>query len=313
MVIGIAVGVSVGTILLIAGIVITLLVYRRRRMARSVRRTVGAVDLAITAVDERGGSAILGVGVSCDQNPKYRPSMEDEHVVEQAFNGSASMAFLGVYDGHGGSTTAKYVKDQLHQKFGQLLKAKRSEEPISQVLRQAFLQTDGDLLKLFPKDSSGCTAAIAFVTHTKTGYSLFTANCGDARIVLNHGGSALAKTKDHKTSDAQEIARVDKEGGAMIGGKLGGTLAVARAFGDGELKNFGLTADPYQQETTLQSLDTHLIIACDGLWDVCTNQQAVDLINGDHDAQSCSAKLLKFALEHGSRDNVSIVVATLQI
>jgi hypothetical protein len=39
----------------------------------------------------------------CRQNPRYRPSMEDGHVVIQSgFAGDPQQGFFGVYDGHGG-------------------------------------------------------------------------------------------------------------------------------------------------------------------------------------------------------------------
>lgn len=55
-------------------------------------------------------------------------------------------------------------------------------------------------------------------------------------------------------------------GGAIFRNRLAGCLAVSRAFGDSALKNFGLSAQPHLSKTILKDTDTHLIIACDGVF-----------------------------------------------
>jgi len=97
----------------------------------------------------------------------------------------------------------------------------------------------------------------------------------------------------------------------IINGRLGGSLAVSRAFGDVEFKRAGLIADPYFTETLLTPTDTHLILACDGLWDVATDQDAVDLIKNDTDVQRMSEDLLYYSLDQGTKDNVTIMVIAL--
>jgi len=87
-------------------------------------------------------------------------------------------------------------------------------------------------------------------------------------------------------------------------------LGVTRAFGDSELKNWVL-ADPLIVETKLRAEDSHLIIACDGLWDVCSDSDAIGVIGTQDSAQQISDKLLKYALSHTTKDNVSIVTLIL--
>lgn len=54
--------------------------------------------------------------------------------------------------------------------------------------------------------------------------------------------------------------------------------------------------------------DSFLILACDGLWDVCTDQQACDLIKDIQDPQVAATTLVKHALQVGSSDNLSVLV-----
>jgi len=87
-------------------------------------------------------------------------------------------------------------------------------------------------------------------------------------------------------------------------------LAISRAFGNYELKKW-VIANPYVTETLISTEDTQLILACDGLWDVCGDQEAVDCIKGDTDAAIASEKLVNLAIGKGSKDNVSVMVVIL--
>jgi len=97
----------------------------------------------------------------------------------------------------------------------------------------------------------------------------------------------------------------------VLNGRLGGSLAISRAFGDSEFKKAGLTADPFITTTTLLPTDTHLIIACDGLWDVATDQEAVDLVKSKTEVHKMSGGLMNHAMEHNSNDNITIMVLVL--
>lgn len=44
------------------------------------------------------------------------------------------------------------------------------------------------------------------------------------------------------------------------------------------------------------------------LWDVASDQTVVDLIQNDTNAQESSNKLLQYALEHRSTDNITVFV-----
>ena len=81
---------------------------------------------------------------------------------------------------------------------------------------------------------------------------------------------------DHKASDPLEIDRIKAAGGIVIDERVGGSLAVARAFGDYALKSEGVTAQPYVRKHFLRPYDKHIIIATDGVWDVLSDQVAVD-------------------------------------
>ncbi|KAJ5527419.1 hypothetical protein N7513_011578 [Penicillium frequentans] len=140
---------------------------------------------------------------------------------------------------------------------------------------------------------------------------LYTANVGDARIVLCRNGKALRLSYDHKGSDENEGKRIANAGGLILNNRVNGVLAVTRALGDAYLKDL-VTGHPYTTETVIQpDADEFIILACDGLWDVCTDQEAVDLIRNIQDAQRASKILVEHALARFSTDNLSCMVIRL--
>lgn len=154
---------------------------------------------------------------------------------------------------------------------------------------------------------------------------LYTANVGDARIVLCRNGKALRLSYDHKGSDENEGKRISNAGGLILNNRVNGVLAVTRALGDAYMKDL-VTGHPYTTETVIQpDVDEFLLLACDGvspliptswqkadrdaqLWDVCSDQEAVDLVRNTHDPQAASKQLVDHALARFSTDNLSCMV-----
>jgi protein phosphatase PTC1 len=94
---------------------------------------------------------------------------------------------------------------------------------------------------------------------------LYTANVGDARIILCRQGKALRLSYDHKGSDENEGKRITNAGGLILNNRVNGVLAVTRALGDTYMKDL-VTGHPYTTETVIQpDLDEFIIIACDGV------------------------------------------------
>lgn len=133
---------------------------------------------------------------------------------------------------------------------------------------------------------AGCTAVVALIK----GRRLWVANAGDSRAVLCRGRSALAMSEDHKPASAGERARIVAAGGFLseIGGitRVNGNLNLSRAIGDLRYKTNSqlapkdqiITAEPDVRSVEIDHQDRFLLLACDGVWDVMTNQQVVDFV-----------------------------------
>ena len=153
---------------------------------------------------------------------------------------------------------------------------------------------------------------------------LYVANAGDCRAVLSRSGRAIDLSEDHKPSSAEEKARIEEAGGWVHNGRLHGVLGVARAFGDAEHKHLKekswgkefkadpLTADPDVHVEAVGPRDEFLVLACDGLWDVMSSQQAVNYVRRclrrSHDLQEAAEGLVSKAIARNSADNVSVIV-----
>ncbi|DBA70974.1 TPA: hypothetical protein ACH3X2_011414 [Trebouxia sp. C0005] len=130
--------------------------------------------------------------------------------------------------------------------------------------------------------SAGCTAVVALIE----GQTLLVANAGDSRCVVSESGKAVAMSYDHKPTDAAEHSRIIKAGGYVMDGRVNGSLNLSRAIGDMEYKQTShlsaaeqaVTAFPDVRQIQLGSSSEFMILACDGIWDVLNNQQAVDFV-----------------------------------
>ncbi|CAG8636910.1 19354_t:CDS:2 [Gigaspora margarita] len=274
------------------------------------------------------------VGVSEDRNRRCRRTMEDSHSYFYDFAGIEGQGFFSIFDGHAGKQAAEWCGNHFHEIFQDELQKnlqKNSDISIQEIFHEAFLRADKQLNENAGKHS-GCTAVTAFLRSEpekitsendingkdpsvcngadlmkKFKRVLYTANVGDARAVLNRDGRAVRLSYDHKGSDPQEAKRIVEAGGFVMNNRVNGVLAVTRSLGDCSMKEF-VIGKPYTTKITLTEKDSFLILACDGLWDVCNDQEAVDLVKDIMDPQEASTKLIRHALQNFSTDNLSVMV-----
>jgi protein phosphatase PTC1 len=167
------------------------------------------------------------------------------------------------------------------------------------------------------EESDSSSSASASSSSTSTTLSagqkrmVYAANAGDARVVLVKGGVAERMTVDHKASDPDEVKRITDAGGFVMMNRVNGMLAVTRAIGDLTMKDY-VTGEPYTQQAELTDEHTHLIIACDGVWDVFSDQEAADIVlkHTDH-LLRCARILVRESIKKGSTDNISVMIVEL--
>uniref|UniRef100_A0A5B7BF46 PPM-type phosphatase domain-containing protein n=1 Tax=Davidia involucrata TaxID=16924 RepID=A0A5B7BF46_DAVIN len=142
----------------------------------------------------------------------------------------------------------------------------------------------------FHGPNSGSTACVAIIRNNQ----LVVANAGDSRCVLSRKGQACNLSTDHKPDLEAEKERIEKAGGFVQCGRVNGSLNLARAIGDSELKqNKSLpaekqivTANPDINTVELCNDDDFLVLACDGIWDCMSSQQLVDYVRDQLNSES---------------------------
>ena len=243
--------------------------------------------------------------------------------------------FFVICDGHGGDEVAKFIAPKLKKKF---LK-NNLEFPLSHNYICKMYDTVQKELAADPKDigvECGCTALVLvrYVDYEQEYVEVI--NLGDCRAVLSRKGLANPLSKDHKPfwpDEKQRIDHVNKKHrkNDQIHYDAGDwrihDLSVCRAFGD-------ISATPHVTHYPdsfiypLQNDDEFIIMACDGLWDVLQNHEAVNFVR-DHlnnnniylyeipgkypsseveKSNSIARKLASYAIARGSTDNVSIYI-----
>jgi len=238
----------------------------------------------------------LRFGVSSMQG--WRVEMEDAHLTDIGLPGSLKdWSAFAVFDGHAGGQVSEYCAKNLIDAIisnddfpSSHISAGESNAPSIEVLRAAlrtgFLQIDDNLRKrpatISGEDSSGSTAVCTFVTPSHIVF----ANCGDSRAVLSRGGKMVSATVDHKPSNPGELTRIEKAGGSVMMQRINGSLAVSRALGDFDYKNVTgrkpceqlVSPEPELTVVERNDDDEFLALACDGIWDVMSNDELCDFI-----------------------------------
>jgi serine/threonine protein phosphatase PrpC len=257
-----------------------------------------------------------------------RPTNEDQHFNLLNLNGENkelyNVNFVGVFDGHGGDTVSTFLKKNL-PKFVLKKTIEKNiytykNKIVSEYINKAYTNLQNKLTNEHPILSKRCgstaVCGIHYIDENKQPY-LWTINVGDSRAVLcNYKNLSVQLTKDHKPNYINEKSRIEKLGGKL---KFDGVdwrikdLSLSRAFGDGDTHPY-VTHKPEISKIRLNKKDKFVIFACDGLWDVVSNNKAVKfvdkLINENYKG-NIAKKLAEYAIEQGSYDNVTVSILFL--
>lgn len=245
----------------------------------------------------------------------WRVEMEDAHAIKIDLGPVLKKcSYFAVFDGHAGDFVSNYISENLIDTILELwLNSKdaitkvNSEKKVSGTdlsgpcqlndtseldrfkknIKEGFLKIDSSMRDhpkfLSGEERSGTTAVTAFVTPE----SIIFANCGDSRAVLACNNEVKFGTYDHKPCNEEEKKRIENAGGSVMIRRVNGSLAVSRALGDYDYKNVSglpateqlVSAEPDLSVIERSDNDEFLILACDGVWDVMSNEEVVSYIN----------------------------------
>jgi serine/threonine protein phosphatase PrpC len=260
-----------------------------------------------------------------------RDSNEDQHEVFINLNNENSefkdINFFAVFDGHGGKDVSKYLKENLPNYFtNKYIKYHITNSiKFKKYIEKVFDHIQIKLEKRFKNlaYNIGSTALIIIFYKKQGKINYYVANTGDCRaVVCNNSNMSIPLTKDHKPHLFEEKARIEKLGGEIYNDGYDwriGDLSVSRAFGDMDASPY-VTHKPQLFKYNLRKNDKFLVLACDGLWDVITNQDATNFVlnklnntnklvtMSGYSKQNIAQSLGEYAIANGSTDNVSIII-----
>jgi protein phosphatase PTC1 len=230
--------------------------------------------------------------------------MEDAHVLDLDFYGQG-WVFCGVYDGHRGRTAAMTAAEHLHTIFlHHLQKRQYPEEAMSAAYREVDHMLSGQ--------RSGTTAVTAFIRERE----LLAANAGDSRCLLVRRQDSLQLSADHRLSNPEEKERVRQTGAdirepyIMVGAS---GLMPTRSLGDHDFASAGVIPEPFIHRKLINQDDLFLILACDGLFDVLSNQEVAEVVRSAQGPEEAALSLKREALEvRMSTDNLTVICLELQ-
>jgi len=283
----------------------------------------------------------------------------DPNKIPETF--AREVAFVGIYDGHGGSTVSQYLRQELHGLFesmsaeqipelyawikelggyfrrfnGETLRPwinpAVSQETLNLHARAfaTFLQVDRNLSGEPAAKNSGSTASMAILHSLDAPFTPFyaaqklaltVAHVGDTRVLLcaTERGRAYSMTENHRAESRIESNRLRRMmGSGLITDSFGdarwmGALQNTRSLGDLKWKPFGVTPEPTVQTKYIDgSRWAFATLVSDGVSSQVSDQEIVDLVREAPDPKIAADRILAFAEEMGSDDNMTAIVVPL--
>jgi serine/threonine protein phosphatase PrpC len=190
----------------------------------------------------------------------------------------------------------------------------------SRFFGKLFDKIQDGLVKEHPAASKRCGSTalcgVMYKNNKNVNY-IWIANVGDSRAVLcNQHSKAIPLSKDHKPHHPPEKKRIENLGGKIkfdgVDWRIG-DLSLSRAIGDLDNTPY-VTHKPELFRYRLNKKDKYIIFACDGLWDVVSNNDAVNFVNillTKKYTGNIARKLAEFAITKGSYDNVTVSILFL--
>lgn len=255
---------------------------------------------------ESGATAVVEYAYKEDANARYRGYMEDKGKAVDCFNNQPTDALFCIFDGHGGGEVSKYLQDNIANELRSVLPSPNVES----TLISLFDSIDQKI-----KNSNffhvGSTACVVYITKENNKRILYCANVGDTRCVLLNQYQAKRLSYDDRASDKNEYNRIINSGGIVFAGRVYGQLMLSRAFGDWELKSYGVINVPHITRIEIEDTDKYIIIGSDGIWDVFEDDDMHKLSATATNADDLCKNIIKTALLRGTMDNISCFVVKL--
>jgi len=273
-------------------------------------------------------------GISKKGHAPYNPRKKNQDALIMADDPSTNTLILCVLDGHGehGDAVSGYIRNNL---ANEMLSHSSWKTDIKKSCLDSILKVENQIIRNFRIDTefSGTTLSMAVIR----GNTMIGVNIGDSRVIIGkqEKGKLVAEefTHDHKPDTPGEKERIIATGGRVFAVEyddgidgpprvwLGHMdvpgLAMSRSLGDAVAHTAGVISEPEFTERTLNhATDQFLILATDGLWEFCDNDECVQMAASASGPSQGVDKLVKEAnvrwiKEEQVIDDTTVIVANL--
>lgn len=211
--------------------------------------------------------------------------------------------YYAMFDGHGGNNVSQYLAKHLHEKIREQYNILKDSKSIEEIIQTSITEVNSMLIEQYP--ATGSTVALTLIIGKRAHF----ANIGDTRIVLIEDGVAKRITVDHNVNNGDEITLLQRRGGSFFNGRVSGVLSLTRCLGDGTYIGSLSTEISYLECDIRDGM--HMIMACDGVWDVMSDEDAVELYMKTGDPSTAAKAIVEESLKRGSCDNISVICVSL--
>ena len=272
--------------------------YRRKKENDNIKEVTNNLNgekisnIDLTEYYEDNCKIIKNFAYKENQNIKYRNYMEDKGRSILNIKGDQDKALFCLFDGHGGDQVSKYLQNNFINYFKEMLPFNN----VNESLIKLFKNLD-EKLKELNYFQVGATACIIYITKEKGQRVLYSANVGDTRSILISRNDVKRLSYDHRADDKNEYKRIVSDGGIVFGGRVYGSLMLARSFGDWQLKSYGVSCEPHITRINITDKDKY--------------EDVFDISKKFDNSKELCNKLVYQSIEKGSMDNISCFVISL--
>ncbi|KAL0301516.1 UNVERIFIED_CONTAM: putative protein phosphatase 2C 52 [Sesamum radiatum] len=224
-------------------------------------------------------------------------------------------SFLNSFGSKQNGSGANCCNGNMKSDVADPVKDTSTEDRVESLWREAFLKSYKAMdkeLRSHPNLDCFCSGSTA-VTVVKQGSNLFMGNIGDSRAILGSKDSndsmvAIQLTVDLKPDLPREAERIKRCKGRVFALQDepevqrvwlpfddAPGLAMARAFGDFCLKEYGVISIPEFSHRVLSDRDKFVVLASDGVWDVLSNEEVVEIVSSAPTRSSAARILVESA------------------
>ena len=258
--------------------------------------------------EENCGNLIKNFAYKENSNYHYRDYMEDRGKSILNYDSNLNNALFCLFDGHGGGEVSKFLQDNFPKFMKEILPI--TPDNADSKFKNLFLKID-DKIRENNFYQVGSTACIVYIIKQNGKKTLYCANVGDTRCTLIKEFEFKRLSYDDRASDENEYNRIIKQGGIIFGGRVYGQLMLSRAFGDWELKNYGVSCEPHVARIDIEEDDKYIVIASDGVWDILEDEDVYRLQKNAKNSKELCNNIIQTSLDRGSMDNISCFVIDL--